>query len=96
MMNDSNVNYFEAVKAFDSYWKVHERPQPEDERFEKAANGEKAQGKNIPYSLEYKKFKRWQMEMKPYVQEDGHILYPYKRHQLRLNSRKANPDNSIK
>ncbi len=34
MMDDSTTNYFEAVKAFDLYWKDKERPLEEEELME--------------------------------------------------------------
>ena len=35
MMSDPNVNYYEAVKAFDEYWKHLEMPEEEDEKMGK-------------------------------------------------------------
>jgi len=92
MMKDTNTNYFEAVKAFNSYWKGREKPQGENEKFSNAGKEDsKVKSKNIPYSFEYKKFQHWQMQVKPYVQNDGSILFPYQRRQLRMNARSANP-----
>ncbi len=91
MMKDTNTNYFEAVKAFDTYWAGREKPQGENEKFSNAGNENTvAKSKNIPYSFEYKKFQLWQMRMKPYVQNDGSILYPYQQHRLRKEARSAN------
>src|SRR5690348_1144632 len=36
MMDDPNVNYYEAVKQFDLYWKTREKPVVENEMFESA------------------------------------------------------------
>jgi len=97
MMKDTNTNYFEAVKAFNMYWKGREKPEEENEKFANAGNeADKEKSKNIPYSFEYKKFKNWQMLTKPYVQNDGSILFPYQRRQLSYNSRHANPVNTNK
>jgi len=95
MMKDTNTNYFEAVKAFNTYWKGREKPQGENEKFERGGN-DNVKSKNIPYSFEYKKFQHWQMQVKPYVQNDGSILFPYKRYQLRQQARRATPTNTVK
>jgi hypothetical protein len=92
MMKDTNTNYFEAVKAFNTYWSGREKPQSENEKFENEGNGNsKAKSKNIPNSFEYKKFQLWQMRVKPYVQNDGSILFPYQQHQLRKDARSSTP-----
>jgi hypothetical protein len=90
MMNDSSVNYFEAVKAFKVFWKDRKEPSEENEMKEhaqgKKEDHESRLGKVIhakeikldqeseKYSLEYKKFLHWKMITEPYVQPDGHIL----------------------
>ncbi len=97
MMKDTNTNYFETVTAFNTYWKGRQKPEDENEKFANAGKKEnEAKNKNIPYSFEYRKFQRWQMQMKPYVQNDGKILYPYQRLQLSRNSRSAKPLNTAK
>jgi hypothetical protein len=95
MIKDTNTNYFEAVKAFNTYWKNREKPQTENEKFDRAGK-EDVKSKNLPYSFEYRKFKNWQMRVKPYVQNDGHILFPYQRYRLRKDARSANPTNTVK
>ncbi len=95
MMKDTNTNYFEAIKAFNGYWKGREKPESENEKFNRAGK-EDVKSKNIPYSFEYRKFQRWEMQMKPYVQTDGRILYPYQRYLLHKNARSANPVNTAK
>jgi hypothetical protein len=97
MMADTNINYFEATKAFNIYWKGREKPQAEDEKFANAGrDDDKVKNKNIPYSFEYRKFLRWQMQVKPYVQNDGSILFPYQRLQLSQNARRSTPQNNAK
>ena len=92
MMKDTNTNYFEAVKAFNSFWSGREKPQGENEKFENAGQENSgAKSKNIPYSFDYKKFQLWQMRVQPYVQNDGSILFPYQQHRLREQARSANP-----
>ena len=90
MMNDSTVNYFEAVKAFKAFWKNRKEPSEENEMKEHAERkkedhesrlGKVVHAKEIrldkeseKYSLEYNKFLHWKMMVEPYVQPDGHIL----------------------
>jgi len=42
MMEDPQVNYFEAVKAFEEHWKTNPRPSSEAETFETQAEGGRA------------------------------------------------------
>jgi hypothetical protein len=89
MMDDPNVNYYEAVKAFDAYWKHKVKPVEEDEmdlskdsnrvktkeeeREEKERSHLKPSDPAIKYAFEYKRFLHWEQEMEPFVQPDGHI-----------------------
>jgi hypothetical protein len=80
MMDDRNVNFFEAQKEFNSFWKDKEKPTEEKEVFSnfekknqtKVKFNEGAEAKK--YSFEYKRFLNWQREVAPYVQPDGRIL----------------------
>ncbi len=93
MMEDEQVNYYEAVKAFELFWEGKETPTEENELFE-ASIEEKAQSNFIAnkklkqdevarrYSFEYKKFKHWQQRVLPFVKEDGSIMS--KQEQLEL------------
>lgn len=51
MMDDQNVNYFEARKAFDEYWKHHVKPAGEEEEMSEGQKDsreiEKEKRKNI-------------------------------------------------
>jgi hypothetical protein len=79
MMNDS-VNYFEAVKAFNTYWKYHQIPKEEDEIIGEHEKKQKQNEKQNEYenesqlAFQYKKFKWWQRQVEPWVQSDGKIL----------------------
>lgn len=85
MMDDPNVNYFEAVKAFEAYWKGKEKPIEEEERFgsvedkqkeEKLKTKERKLSDSDPaklYAFEYKKFLWWMKQTEPFVQPDGRI-----------------------
>jgi hypothetical protein len=97
MMDDTNTNYFEAVLAFDTYWKDKEKPQAENERFEEAGMQDTVtKRKNIPYAFEFNKFKYWQIQVEPYVQNDGSILYPTQRLLMIQDERRATPINQSK
>jgi hypothetical protein len=90
MIKDPNVNYFEAVKAYDSFWSNRKKPVEEDlilnqnkgvndtekDKISRRALREKRREKllNEKYGFECKKFEHWKMQVKPYVQADGSIL----------------------
>jgi hypothetical protein len=86
MMKDEKVNYHEAVKAFDEFWKNKEKPVEENEIFEGKAGNRKQRVVANPdtrkYAFEYKKFLNWKRAVSPFVQPDGRILD--KEEQLRL------------
>jgi hypothetical protein len=95
MMDDPDVNYFEAVKAYDTYWKYHKKPKEEDEIIgRKIESDEKKrhsdswirrlfsgdkEKESQLYAFECKKFEHWKMKSEPYVQQDGRILSPGER-----------------
>lgn len=85
MMDDPNVNYFEAIKVFEAYWQGKTKPISEHEKFSAAEKGlalgntnynapHDAEDPAIKYSFEYKKFLHWKEDIAPYVQPNGHIL----------------------
>lgn len=98
MIKDPNVNYFEAILAYETFWKGKQKPMEENEAIgqskgieskEKQMENrkeirEKKREKELfkKYGLECKKFEHWKQSVKPYVQADGHILS--KEEQLKL------------
>jgi hypothetical protein len=85
MMDDPNVNYYEAIKAYNDYWKTHKKPaDPEDRLLGKdgkkdndadavpLTKAEKIYEDEIVYQV--KRFENWMREEKPFVQENGRIL----------------------
>jgi len=85
MMDDSTVNYFEAVKAYDEFWLKRKKPKEEDEIIgEKrkkslwerifATREEKDEAEAAQYRFDCKKFEHWKFVVQPYVQPDGRIL----------------------
>ena len=89
MMNDPNVNYFEAIKAYDEFWTKHKKPTEENDIIGQEKSGSKKQTllqkwfksreerdeeEVRKYTLDVKKFEHWKMQVKPYVQADGHII----------------------
>ena len=75
MMNNPEVNYFDAVSNFNGYWKNKEKPEEEAELF--AAKDAKTRKRNegvITYSFEYKKFVLWQRTNLAFVKKDGTLL----------------------
>lgn len=85
MMDDPNVNYFEAVKNFNDYWKTREKPVEEKELFGSVGDKEKeesikqkkgrlkAEDPAQKYAFEYKRFLWWMREVEPFVQSDGRV-----------------------
>lgn len=89
MMERENVNYYVTTKRFNRYWKHHLKPkkdiknpitpttQEPDPRFfyvKLFQSSEKAQQKSNALRVQYKNFKKWQLEMLPYVKSDGFIM----------------------
>ncbi|MBA3680264.1 MAG: hypothetical protein H0W73_03615 [Bacteroidetes bacterium] len=90
MIKDPNVNYFEAINAYETFWKNKKKPLEEDELIGQtkgeASKEEKMESRREmrekrrekemykKYGLECKKFEHWKLQVKPYVQADGHIL----------------------
>ncbi len=86
MMDNPEVNYFEAVKAFNLFWKNRDSPVEEEEVLGKKHDQEKRKHGFVfrlfqkreeaarLYAFEHKKFKHWLLMVEPYVQPDGHIL----------------------
>lgn len=85
MMEDPNVNYFEAVQAFEQFWEGREKPEIKDEEeyeeehkknfFERLFESEKKEMvEKEKYAIPYKRFLKWKMESEPFVQPDGHVL----------------------
>lgn len=87
MMNDTNANYFETVKAFDAFWEGKEIPKGENEEIgediepsaKKSNRKSKKEESDESYRFQVKKYYHWQERVLPYVQENGHILTPTER-----------------
>ncbi len=86
MIKNPDVNYFEAKKAFDLFWKEKDQPVEEEEILGKKHDQEKRKNGFVyrlfhqkeeaarKYAFEHKRFKHWMMITEPYVQPDGRIL----------------------
>jgi hypothetical protein len=85
MIDDPNVNYYEAIKAYNEYWKTHKKPvEQEDDKAELDKSGEKPTARPVPtreekiyedeMTYQIKRFETWVREEKPFVQENGRIL----------------------
>lgn len=97
MMYDSNVNYFQAKKEFQEFWKDRGEPEEKDEHEKKEKRSlakrimksDKAiEEENTELLLPYKRFRKWLVDMEPYVQPDGSILSIEEQKQIWENSRK--------
>lgn len=98
MIDDTTANYFETIKAYDSFWKNREKPKDEEEILGmKGANEKEKKEKSnwikrlfqndveknqTMYNYQCKRYEHWKIMMEPYVQPDGSILYPYQRLQM--------------
>jgi hypothetical protein len=78
MINDPNANYFEAIKAYETYWKYHEKPNGEEEEMQKSnSSTEKMTDKEKKDSeeLQREKEEERQKDMnKKYSQKDMKML----------------------
>ncbi len=89
MMQDPQVNYYEAVKAFDAYWEGKIEPEEEDElitegkitsaeadslRNARAAWTQVQRNEYENIKYQFKRFKDWKRTVFPFVQSDGRIL----------------------
>jgi|TARA_B110000902_G_scaffold90400_2_gene107475 hypothetical protein len=81
MMSDSNVNYYEVVNAFDTYWENRIPPTEKDgeaqDIFDKDKTPEQEANENArttEFVFEYKKFLNWKQTNKNLVKPDGTIM----------------------
>lgn len=89
MMDDPNVNYYEAMKAFHTYWEGKIEPEEESELINEGhittaqadsmrkARAEWTQVQRNDYEqlkYQFKRFKDWKRTVFPFVQSDGRIL----------------------
>lgn len=89
MMSDPQVNYYEALKAFDTYWEGKVEPEEEAELITegkitlreadslKAVRASWTQAQRNEYEVikyQFKRFKDWKRTVFPFVQTDGRIL----------------------
>lgn len=94
MMDKSTANYFKAVKRYERYWERHFLPNSKEEHegskkeqltdprpwiVQLVQSEEKAREKSNKLSMEFKKFRKWKLEMLPYVKSDGKIMSPEER-----------------
>lgn len=81
MMNDSNVNYYDAVAAFDKYWENRVKPTEEDGEAEDIFDKQKSEeeiaeeeSRTVEYVYEYKQFLHWKQINKNLVKPDGTLF----------------------
>lgn len=93
MIDDPNVNYYEAIKTYNEYWKTHTKPvEQEDNKAELDKSGEKPTARPVPtreekiyedeMTYQVKRFETWMREEKPFVQENGRILTQQERNEI--------------
>lgn len=84
LIKDNNVNYFEAIKAYELFWSNKKKPKVENDIIGQTKNttGEKESEQLSKkerrlynqFALEIKKFEAWKKSVLPFVQADGRIL----------------------
>lgn len=89
MIDNPATNYYVAVKSFNAYWKDRPEPEGDEdegkmskEEKEKHEEFEKRRRVMTPaerqlddqINYQFKRFKNWANEIKPFVQDDGRIL----------------------
>ena len=68
MMDDPNVNYYEACKAYDEFWKGREKPKGEDEIIGQRENMNSGSDKDhFKATHPSKKIKKEEVELQKYV-----------------------------
>ncbi len=107
MMDDPQVNYFEAVKAFELYWEGKTEPEEESELINEGhintaqadslriARAEWTQVQRNEYELlkyQFKRFKDWKRSVFPFVQSDGRILSEQERLEI-WQKQQSKPEN---
>ncbi|MEN9609222.1 MAG: hypothetical protein RLZZ628_36 [Bacteroidota bacterium] len=82
MIQDPNVNYYQAKRAYDDYWKGKMPPPNKDKRHSEAYQAY-FKGLTKKEKIEYdrvcwmsKTFRDWMVTNAAWVQPDGHILSP--------------------
>ncbi|MCC7030978.1 MAG: hypothetical protein IT257_11790 [Chitinophagaceae bacterium] len=85
MMEQENVHFLTAVKAFDLYWEHREKPATEHELFSASeeekektdfvrSKQKKQEAEAVRYAFEYRKFLRWQQKVQSYLNADGTVM----------------------
>lgn len=78
MIKNPNVNYYDAVTAYDEFWKGRKNPLEETALLTKdtgrlSRTDKKERILYLKYVAECKKFESWKISVKPLVQPDGRI-----------------------
>ena len=90
MINNPNVNYFDAVSNFNKYWENKQKPVEENEIFAaKDSKIRKNKKEEILYRFEYKKFVLWQKTNLAFVKKDGTLLTQRERLEIWEKEKKA-------
>lgn len=97
MMQDPLVNYYEAVKAFDTYWEGKIEPEEEEElitegkitsmqadslRNVRASWTQAQRNEYETIKYQFKRFKDWKRTVFPFVQSNGRILSEQERMEI--------------
>ncbi|WP_028980819.1 hypothetical protein [Sporocytophaga myxococcoides] len=88
LKDQSQLNYYETVTAFETFWE--ERPEPKEKELEKEKKGKKEKKRSLLKRLfksdkklkresdrlvvEWKAYQHWMKDVQPFIQPDGKIL----------------------
>lgn len=101
MMNDTNANFNETVKAFDLYWEKRQHPIEEGELIGEKKKNERTQffkklfarkqrlNDSQQLAFEYKKFNWWRIQNEGWTKPDSTLYTPEERKLLFQKERGA-------
>lgn len=104
MIDDPQVNYYEAIEAFEAFWKGKIEPEEEKELImegkltEREANKMRKERATwtpaqlqeyVTMKYQFKRFKQWKRDVFPYVQSDGRILSEQERMEIYNKQRES-------
>ncbi len=85
LKDQSEINYYETVTAFETFWE--ERPEPKEKKLEKEKrkkkrsvlkrffkSDKKLKRESDRLVVEWKAYQHWRRDVQPFIQPDGKIL----------------------
>lgn len=79
MIDDPNVNYYDAVKTYDEYWKTHIKPADEEEEMESGNEDFKEREREVKKEIKKEKDRVFTEEELKSMNENNLMKYQVKR-----------------